>query len=232
MKTTTATFLLAVALGPILFGACSTPSDRTSTTPVLGSEKSLSTPLGEDCVSAAAWLQANQAHLPSQPDEFFRLPMNYRRAAFGALPPGAQSSLWRRHLEEYLAARSELTPPQTVLVRELVSLASPDLFAKLGDATRRHEAVAALDALVARTAQLFSASEQRTILAELGAPEAVIRAHRSGVSPAAFGDCNCSVDSVFCGSGLYCKRTGCPVKHLGCGTLWLYDCDGECFWSP
>ena len=229
MKTTTATFVLAVALGPILLGACSTPSVRSSTTPVLGSEKSLSPPLDEDCASTAAWVQANQARLPSQHEEFSRLPMNYRRAVFGALPPGTQSSLWRRHLEAYLDARSELTPRQTALVRELMSLASPGFFAKVSDATRRYEAVEDLEALVARTAQLFSTSERGTIFAEFGPPEAVTHARRPGLSAADFGDCNCSVDSDYCGSGSHCVRTGCPVTRLGCGTLWLYDCDGECF---
>ena len=41
-------------------------------------------------------------------------------------------------------------------------------------------------------------------------------------------DCECSVTSDWCfGYTAECKKVDC-IKSLGCGTLFLYTCDGEC----
>jgi len=50
--------------------------------------------------------------------------------------------------------------------------------------------------------------------------------------PAAFGDCECSVDygwgSDFCPDGQFCALTSCELSLFGCGWLWGELCDGSC----
>ncbi len=40
-------------------------------------------------------------------------------------------------------------------------------------------------------------------------------------------DCKCSQSDPYCNVG-NCENNGCNSSNLGCGTLWLYSCDGVC----
>lgn len=55
----------------------------------------------------------------------------------------------------------------------------------------------------------------------------------SGTGASSSTDCNCSSTSNFCssswGPSIVCDKTSkCGKSSWGCGTLWLYSCNGKC----
>lgn len=148
---------------------------------------------------------------PSAQDQAYAnlsaLPLPARRDAFRAMTNEQRSSLWRTHLAKALNER-ELTGQQRAIIAQAVGLATPEFFAHHGS----------LDSLQIK--DMFTGKDAREIFAQLGGPEPVAR--RNHVAT----DCSCSHSSDYCSTN--CAGNGCVNSDYGCGTLWLFACDGLC----
>jgi len=135
------------------------------------------------------------------------LPLVARRDAFRAMTNEQRSSLWRTHLTKALNER-ELTGPQRSIVAQTIAVANPEFFVRHGS----------LDALNIK--DNFTGKDAREIFAQLGGPPPLN--HHVIMSPA----CECSHTSDYCGTN--CFGNGCTASDYGCGSLWVYSCDGLC----
>ncbi|MEV0242331.1 bacteriocin fulvocin C-related protein [Streptomyces sp. NPDC050674] len=162
--------------------------------------------------AARRWVLAHRDALPTTYDDVAALPVSHRRALHEALPAKARSGLWSEHLRRFGAARPELSAAQRrVLDRALAVASDPATFegeppaevAKLGEAAR----------------DAFGPAEARAMLAVLGpAPQA-----------APPPNCECNRIDVYCGWDGDCIDNGCRHTSMGCGSLYIYPCNGLCF---
>lgn len=208
-------FMLICALSLILFGSSSLSAAPNAD--------------GQDCASIQAWVQANEANLPTSYPGLSSLPIAYRKAVFNALPASVKSSLWQEHFRAYMAAHPDLTAEQIAIIHQVSALASPEFFAAHTDMENRNKAgvshkkdLMRLMSLEAEAADLFSESELRALLANLGPAE--------GESPSTQGiSCECNVSDDWCGGSYDCYYATCDYQSSGCGTLWSKSCNGLCY---
>jgi hypothetical protein len=45
-------------------------------------------------------------------------------------------------------------------------------------------------------------------------------------------DCSCSQGSDWCSISMECGQSACEFQDWGCGTMWIYGCDGDCSLQP
>ncbi|MEU5696752.1 bacteriocin fulvocin C-related protein [Actinosynnema sp. NPDC020468] len=163
--------------------------------------------------AADEWVEANLDRLPRHYDQVAALPVDHRRAVFAKAGPELRTRWWLDHFARFRADRA-LTGAQAAVVDRAEAVA-PRAFAG------RKEAVAGeLDALKADAIAAFGAHEARLLLATLGP-----------VGQAALPrDCDCSNYSDWCSGSTGCTNwpIGCVRQEDGCGTLYLWACDGVC----
>lgn len=135
------------------------------------------------------------------------LPMSVRRDAFRAMTNEQRSEMWRTHLAK--AMNRSLTTEQRDIVVQAIALATPEFFGHHGT----------LDSLGIKNA--FTGKDAREIFTQLGGPEPRNH-HTLVVAPS----CEYSHSSDYCSTN--CFGNGCTVSEYGCGTLWVYSCDGLC----
>lgn len=138
---------------------------------------------------------------------FSALPMSIRRDNFRAMTNEQRSEMWRTHLAK--ALNRNLTTEQREIIAQAIALSTPEFFAHHGSN---------LDSLIIKDS--FTGKEAREIFAQLGGPEP--KSHHAVVAPT----CECSHSSDYCSTN--CFGNGCTVSEYGCGTLWVYSCDGLC----
>lgn len=134
------------------------------------------------------------------------LPVSARRDTFRAMANEQRSEMWHTHLAKALSRN--LTTEQRDIIARAIALATPEFFAHHGN----------LDSLTIK--DTFTGKDAREIFTQLGGPEP--RSHHAIVSPS----CECSHSSDYCSTN--CFGNGCTVSEYGCGTLWVYSCDGLC----
>lgn len=170
--------------------------------------------------SARLWIAAHRDELPRTLTAFRQLTPAYRKAAFAELEPSARVSLWREHLDEATADTalhlSDAQRNAIVLVREQL----PELFAAGGESK-----VQSLERVVKG---LFDRRLGTRVFASLGSSRDLLRLPRI--------PCECNFFSIFgCDEGTgpsgSCEHSmieNCTVMPVGCGFLWLSECDGKC----
>lgn len=183
------------------------------------------------CQQAQRWVESHRAELPQTYDEFSAYPVSMRRAIFRAATPEARSELWSTHLGQYLAGHSDLSAKQVSVIRQALDLATPELFAAVegapGNRRQINPVLAALDKEIRAAFEPAQASEIFAILGkpDSGANGVLIVRH---ASPDTSGiQCSCSSSSDWCSGNYSCYSANCDQTG-GCGTLWLYTCDGLC----
>lgn len=131
-----------------------------------------------------------------------------RREVFRGISNEQRSGLWRHQLR--LALQRPLNTAQREIVERVIALATPDYFAQ-------HQGDAVLDVDIHNS---FTGDDAREIFAQLGGPEVITRRHHAAKA------CECSQESDYC--ALDCTGNGCSLSSYGCGTLWVYACNGLC----
>ncbi|MFE7853380.1 bacteriocin fulvocin C-related protein [Streptomyces sp. NPDC057403] len=171
-----------------------------------------------EAASAHAWVKSHRDALPTAYDDVVAYPESYRRAIHEALPAKARSRLWTEHLRRYDEARPGLSADQRTVLRRARALAGePATFEGAPPAELREVGEAARAA--------FGPDEARALLAVLGPSTAVTRSAAALPPP----NCGCSIVDGYCGWTDPCVRGGCTTTRTGCGSLWIYPCNGLCY---
>ena len=183
------------------------------------------------------------------------LTMSQRRAAFRNASAKQKSDLWRTHLALYLAKHPELSDALRVIVLEGMSLVTPELFEARSDNPDWKISVSArLKEFENHILSVFSTEEGARVFTILGDPQPPTRIPiaagwntstdgfaASSINPKSISaallvefsrpnlpDCSCSTSSDWCNT--VCTGTGsCEHSESGCGTFWLYPCNGQCY---
>jgi hypothetical protein len=189
---------------------------------------------------AHSWVAAHRSELPKTFEELSRLPLNVRRAVYGALEPESRSQLWQRQLE--LALQSEdLTEAQRDVVLEAMQLATSDTFAALlqRQGPRQRQVLLQIAGLEKRAREAFG-NKAAELFGRIGPADmdfvVVGRRDAQASTPgiqessalASTPLCSCSTDSDWCDHAAHCASGGCTLVRDECGTFWAYDCNGLC----
>lgn len=193
-----------------------------------------------DCAIAQSWAADNSAELPTTLAEMSALPVSYRRAAFRLLPKTTKISLFREHLEGFATPTSNLTERQKEFVREVAAELEVHFDANYSGPD---------SPLDLRIRELFDVRTAREVFASLGPDDPAMSGPRLGDKPVSalfarldgvvdlvfppqtYPDCSCASGSNWCGGSTpkcYLPELSDCVVTWGCGTLFLYECDGLC----
>jgi hypothetical protein len=167
-----------------------------------------------ECEIAVAWAESNLESLPRTYLEFSAYEsVVWRKAIYSQLAGAERISLWEEHMSTVMADPG-LSEEQRLFLA--------DVRGRVGDLL-----VAGSDedlvALGKRAKEVLGADIARWALSDLGAATA-------STAAAASEACSCSQQSDWCPSAYECGTDGdgCDVIRDDCGTLWQFDCDGEC----
>ncbi|MEW2079953.1 bacteriocin fulvocin C-related protein [Streptomyces sp. NPDC013433] len=159
----------------------------------------------------SAWVEANRERLPQAYGEFVAFPMAYRKEIFRASSAVTKSRLWVEHLRHYGVEHPDLSENQERALRHAMeTLGNASLYAQSPLREQDHRM---LEGLRGEVAAAFG-GETESLIATLGAPNL------------AAADCQCSTASDYCWMG--CVPTNSCVRVGGCGTGWVYTCNGWC----
>jgi hypothetical protein len=188
---------------------------------------------------AHRWVDSHREALPRTYQEFTRFPLNYRRAIYSVFDAKKRSELWQSQLELALQ-REDLTDNQRDVLMEAIQLATPEMFATIKN--RQHwshrQTKQNIAELEKRARLAFGNAKAGEIFGRIGPADLeVVRMHAEA-SPGlklagdfqqtAMAGCSCSDVSDYCNSAFNCGAGGCTTIRDECGTLWTYDCDGQC----
>ena len=189
---------------------------------------------------ARDWVEANKGALPQQYEAVTSKPMSYRREIFRASSPGVRSQLFVQQLTRYRADHAAtLTEPQrAVLDRGIKLFSNTQMFTLQGLTDRDRKAV---DAIRNDSISAFEIGKAGALFASLAPPAELAKTIAADAASATdsasaraskkdWDDCTCSNASDYCvGDDLQCdKGDFCDHTNGGCGSGWLYDCDGLC----
>lgn len=182
-------------------------------TAALGSAAPITEP--PECVLAEQWVRAHADELPTTLAGISRFSPTYRRAIHNALPREARVSLWREHMESFLAPEHGLNAEQRAAVREVVAKL-PALHAANADPAERR-------ALTERLVAIFPRELGARIFTKLGPPATASEAARPlcncdpfALAKSSFAECtNCTTDL-------------CSFTSQGCGLSGVEPCHGFC----
>jgi hypothetical protein len=168
-----------------------------------------------------------------------------RKQGYRALSSSMKASVWAHHLRKMLVEHPEFTPEQVGLIKEYLSLLTPEFFQVESLTPEWWISVdAPLQQLGKRAKAIFDAETTRTMFADLAGrsvelPSDSVFAQTTTLSwpikKKIVPDtpyCECSTASDFCLSGWKCVQGGCYFTSAGCGTLWAYSCTGLCIKQP
>ncbi|GAA2805045.1 bacteriocin fulvocin C-related protein [Saccharopolyspora taberi] len=160
----------------------------------------------------SSWVEANKDRLPQSYAEVVERPMAYRKAIFSASSAATKGRLWVEHLQQYSATHPDLPDDQERVLRHAMDvLGNESLYAQPSPPERDQ----VLEDLRAEVNAAFG-EETQALIATLGPPD---------LAPAAT-DCQCSTKSDYCWMG--CVGSDDCRRVDGCGTGWVYTCNGWC----
>jgi len=162
-----------------------------------------------------------------------------QRRFIATLDTTLREDLWSQHIEIFLQHNPQLTPEQRSVAYEALGLVQSGVFEISRSAADWDIRVGQpLARLEHEARQVFTPAEARALLVELAPPAFSPRRDLRGRTDSAgrgrsdgfWDDCNCSSESNWCDAVTNpdnsCKGP-CRAQH-GCGTLWLYECNGLC----
>lgn len=173
-------------------------------------------------------------------DDMSSMSMANRKNAYRALSSSMKAAIWAHHLRKTLVEHPEFTPKQVELIKEYLSLLTPQLFGVESSTPEWWAHVdVPLQELEQRARDIFDPNLARTVFADLAGqsgerPSSSVleQTASSGRSKRRLTPnipyCECSTVSDFCLTGYKCVQGGCYFTSEGCGTLWSYSCIGLC----
>lgn len=142
---------------------------------------------------------------------------SYRKAeaklAYSLFTPAEKYDAWLLHFEQFGKAK-ELNKLQAQYINELSSFITPGLFA-MPIAPGEDEQ---LTYLKNKASRLFTKADVIQLLTSLESFE----------GKEAGGGCDCNKSEDYCPGVLVCGATSCAASEDGCGTFWMYSCNGKC----
>jgi hypothetical protein len=151
-----------------------------------------------------------------------------RKASFNQMDAADKSSLWRVHLGLNLARHPEWTEEQRAIVLEAITMATPQMYQAPKDSNWNRLVGEPVRVLTYKALVLFTKQEGAALFSELGLNEQPKSNHAR--RPAA-GNCGCSTECDWC-TYQCVGGADCTVLYRGCGTFWMYPCDGACSAPP
>ncbi len=160
-----------------------------------------------------SWVETNRERLPQSYAEVVEHPIAYRKAIFNASSATTKGRLWVEHLKQYGATHPDLSDDQQRVLRHAMDvLGNESLYVPPSPPERDRM----LEDLRGEVTTAFG-GETQTLIATLGPPEAAAARKK---------DCQCSTKSDYCPAG--CIGSD-DCRHVsGCGTGWVYTCNGWC----
>lgn len=198
------------------------------------------------CAEASLWVPAHQQEAPTSLEALRAQPLTFRRTIFSVLSAANKAQIFRDQIEEFLATDGLLlAEPARDTLKEIQSLATEGTY-------RDRSAEVKLKLLELSTRFRAMAPGQTWVISQVGRPEGP-----KGIAPKIAPtdlptemspnrgpsistpspvrrdgcDCSCNMIDAWCGEDLWCVsfgQRGCDVALSGCGTLWVYECNGLC----
>lgn len=198
------------------------------------------------CLIAVREPLSNHADLPGALARFSECSITERKIAYAELSLSDRRALWQEHLSSFLDPTSTLTPQQQATVRLVISrldryfdspakgrialerdgLTAKRLKAEFGDSLGK-----AMFAILGKDERVLghTSGETRVVIGKDGAPSIVYNEPRDSASTKTrIAYCSCSQTSDWCCHGTCGTMYEDCIVSFGCGTLWLYWCNGLC----
>lgn len=136
-----------------------------------------------------------------------------QREIFNEMDNDNKARLWQERIDYAIAQETD----ETIITRlqQLKAMISPDIFAS-------NAAETPITTWVEENIPVLGFSKVKGTVTTLG-----------GTSGPSVLSCNCSQSSDWCmsddnGSDEGCRTRSCKSSSVGCGTIWLYGCNGLC----
>lgn len=191
--------------------------------------------LQRGCTAANTWVEEHADNLPTSFASISKYPAEYRKAIFIKLSADQKANIWSERLQE-IVDNMTLNKKQHSLLGEIIKKLTPAVFDKnagsdvINDRTLKSvfgETLAANIFSSLSPVQDVKENQTKSIVYEMNQ---ILRNDEVSVSSMP-PDCGCSSSSDYCGLGHDCA-TGYPHScfdsEAGCGTFWMYSCDGLC----
>ena len=167
---------------------------------------------------------------------------NYRelKINYALLKPAEKLELWNRHIE-YFIQTHDLTSDQSAFVNEFKNQwLIKNIFEE--SSTTLNNFTLALPQIKYKAQLLLGIPDAFSLLMDLPSDKGYYGYHpvltnsavsinsikSTGVKPLEdSNDCSCSQTDPYCNVGS-CRDNGCSTSSLGCGTLFLFKCNGVC----
>ena len=220
-------FLLLAAAVSLLFAGCDSTVTEQSLASLSDSELEIALrgleisdlPEGASCRTAQIWVEQNPELLPTDLYEIRSMDPTFQRAVVPELSADRQALIWNQHLSEY--ARG-LAPSRAEALSKIQRAVTPSFIAR-AKSLPEEERAAYMDGVMGSPDDLAETfgKEATRMFTSLDQPGAESTERRP------IDDCGCSTASDWCGFGTSCGGSVC-VSNPGCGTLWQYQCVGDC----
>jgi hypothetical protein len=136
-----------------------------------------------------------------------------RKLAYSLLNKEEKSVIWRTHISTEMS-KVAMTEDQREVAEDAVSFISSADF----DETELVDSKVFKD-LQDRVREKFDVPTRIKIFGNLGPMPKT-----EGPPP----NCSCATQSNYCSPNKFCGSAQCTTTPSGCGTFWLYSCDGQC----
>lgn len=158
------------------------------------------------------------------------------RIAYELLKPVEKQELWNRHIRYFIQSR-ELTSEQLSFVMEFKKQwIVRNLFEN--NSTVLINYTKALPQIKEKAQSILGVPDAFALLIDLPSDRqyynntaGIIQQRTNNVEETeeleGKNDCKCSRTDSYCNVG-NCRDNGCTTSNLGCGTLWLFSCNGVC----
>jgi hypothetical protein len=150
-----------------------------------------------------------------------------RKVAFVKTSAQEKSELWHVHFALNLAQHPEWNEQQRSIVLEAAAMVTARLYETPKDEQWTELVDQPVRLFMQKALLVFKKSEAVALFVELGGDEPKSHHAKPSDTPA----CTCSHDSDWCVS-YDCYSNQCKSSPTGCGTMWLYPCDGLCYSPP
>jgi hypothetical protein len=171
----------------------------------------------------ADWVAARKGHLPVSLSEYAKIPSEYRRATYAALPAATRAKLWHEHFALYMLPASGLTPAQRAFLARIDGR-TDSLLIFMDRKRSKQEAMA--DATEAgslfgeRTAEIFYRLVPKSDAGDESEP---------GVGAMYICDCSLEDSTDYDCYPAECANNICTPEIELCGFQQNLTCDGLCF---
>lgn len=180
-------------------------------------------------------VEKHAQNLPTSFAAISKYPLEYRKAIFINLTPKQKVNVWTDRLGK-VAGNIKLTKKQHVLLDKFIKDLSPAVYDKnierglsISDKTLKSifgETLAGNIFASLSPIQVLKENQTRSIVFGIDG------IHQKSAETSVIEDCECSTESDYCGLQ-DCEKPGWPPcwdSTTGCGTAWIYPCDGMCEW--